>query len=73
MQLLCFLVQKTLLISVIKQQIVGGSEHTLRAKLTFSQESHGRIYHSPLICLNLNILVDAPSKLNFLCFNFFLI
>lgn len=24
------------------QQIVGGSEHTLRAKLTFSQESHGR-------------------------------
>ena len=25
------------------QQIVGGSEHTLRAKLTFSQESHGMI------------------------------
>ncbi|KAH9756264.1 AP-4 complex subunit mu [Citrus sinensis] len=24
-------------------QIVGGSEHTLRAKLTFSQESHGNI------------------------------
>ena len=23
------------------QQIVGGTEHTLRAKLTFSQESHG--------------------------------
>ncbi|KAF5740156.1 AP-4 complex subunit mu [Tripterygium wilfordii] len=25
------------------QKIVGGSEHTLRAKLTFSQESHGNI------------------------------
>ena len=25
------------------KQIVGGSEHTLRARLTFSQESHGII------------------------------
>lgn len=56
-----------------KQQIVGGSEHTLRAKLTFSQESHGRIYHSPLICFNLNILVDFLCKLNFVCFSFLLI
>jgi hypothetical protein len=64
---------KTITDKCDKQQIVGGSEHTLRAKLTFSQESHGRIYHFPLICLNLNILVDAPSKLNFLCFNFLLI
>nr|DAD22084.1 TPA_asm: hypothetical protein HUJ06_023547 [Nelumbo nucifera] len=24
-------------------QVVGGSEHTLRAKLTLSQESHGNI------------------------------
>ena len=30
-----------LLIAVI-WQIVGGSEHTLRARLTFSQESHGK-------------------------------
>lgn len=34
------------------QQIVGGSEHTLRAKLTFSQESHGMILFS----------TEAPRK-----------
>ena len=32
------------LFSLLTLQIVGGSEHTLRAKLTFSQESHGTCF-----------------------------
>jgi len=35
-----FFLEKWSLITA-KKQIVGGSEHTLRAKLTFAQESHG--------------------------------
>lgn len=44
------------------QQIVGGSEHTLRAKLTFSPESHGMIYQSAMISRNISILVDDPNN-----------
>ena len=32
------------LFSLSTLQIVGGSEHTLHAKLTFSQESHGTCF-----------------------------
>ena len=42
-------------------QIVGGSEHTLRAKLTFNVESHGR---------ELFVLPEYSSVLIFMCYAF---
>ncbi|RRT80007.1 hypothetical protein B296_00024485, partial [Ensete ventricosum] len=45
-------------------QIVGGSEHTLRAKLTFSQESHGNIAREAgPINMNFTIPMYNASKL----------
>ncbi|KAJ9542924.1 hypothetical protein OSB04_029430 [Centaurea solstitialis] len=35
--------KKAISLLLTSLQVVGGSEHTLRAKLTFSQESHGNI------------------------------
>ena len=62
MQLLCFFVQKKVTDMCDMQQIVGGSEHTLRAKLTFSPESHGMIYQSAMISRNISIIVGDPSN-----------
>lgn len=42
-------------------QIVGGSEHTLRAKLTFSQETHGMHLTFSMSCP----LSDLPVILHF--------
>ncbi|RLN35800.1 hypothetical protein C2845_PM03G13080 [Panicum miliaceum] len=45
-------------------QIVGGSEHTLRAKLTFSQESHGNITkEAGPVNMNFTIPMYNASKL----------
>ncbi|KAJ8479411.1 hypothetical protein OPV22_023138 [Ensete ventricosum] len=46
------------------KKIVGGSEHTLRAKLTFSQESHGNIAREAgPINMNFTIPMYNASKL----------
>lgn len=51
------------------EQIVGGSEHTLRAKLTFSQESHGTLracvcIYIYIVCIvYLSIFVSQMSVL----------
>lgn len=42
-------------------QVVGGAEHTLRAKLTFSQETHGMKFHLHEHKL-LGILPPATSR-----------
>lgn len=44
LQLLCIIQIHKLIMGMVLKQIVGGSEHMLRAKLTFSQESHGTTY-----------------------------
>ena len=67
MQLLCFFVQKKVTDMCDTQQIIGGSEHTLRAKLIFSQGSHGMIYQSSMISLNFKYL-HAPS--NYVCISY---
>ncbi|GMY28494.1 AP-4 complex subunit mu-like, partial [Fagus crenata] len=44
--------------------IVGGSEHTLRAKLTFSQESHGNIVkESGPVSMTFTIPMYTASRL----------
>uniref|UniRef100_A0A0D3GTN3 MHD domain-containing protein n=1 Tax=Oryza barthii TaxID=65489 RepID=A0A0D3GTN3_9ORYZ len=46
--------------------IVGGSEHTLRAKLTFSQESHGNLTkEAGPVNMNFTIPMYNTSKLQF--------
>jgi len=46
------------------KKIVGGSEHTLRAKLTFSQESHGNITkEAGPVNMNFTIPMYNASKL----------
>ncbi|EXC16659.1 AP-4 complex subunit mu-1 [Morus notabilis] len=47
-----------------EKQIVGGSEHTLRARLTFSQESHGNITkESGPVSMTFTIPMYNASKL----------
>ncbi|CAL9093167.1 unnamed protein product [Musa acuminata var. zebrina] len=46
-------------------QIVGGSEHTLRAKLTFSQESHGRNIAREAGPVNMNFTIPMYNASKF--------
>ncbi|XP_058090725.1 AP-4 complex subunit mu-like [Magnolia sinica] len=51
-------------------KIFGGSQHTLRAKLTFSQESHGNITKEVgPVSMIFTILIYDASKLQMLSDN----